>query len=64
MERIKVIVDNTERECEVTWNDGGGSHIVVQTDDGKQIVARRKLGAWYEVSMPTIAAKLNQLDRR
>lgn len=65
MDRIKVIIGHVERECSVIWRKGdGGGHVVVETDDGKRYIARRKLGAWYELSLPTIAAKLNRLDRR
>lgn len=64
-----VVIDARGRnvECTVQWSDpeaGSVPHIVVEDNlGGRRFVAKRTLGAWSEVPLETVAARLNQMRR-
>jgi hypothetical protein len=57
---LKINVGGRDEVCRVVWSQINGKHIVVQTPDGRQLVAKWRLGDWYELAPATIAAILNK----
>jgi hypothetical protein len=56
---LRISIRGRDIECRVVWAQIDGEHIVAQEPNGRQLIAKRRLGAWSEISMATVAAKLN-----
>jgi hypothetical protein len=63
MSADKLVIATTngrDELCSVIWSDADKPHVVAVTPTNRTIIAKRKLGAWSEVALQTIAARLNR----
>lgn len=61
-DEIEVVSGNTHHMCRVLWTVPAARYIVVRKPDGREVIAIRKLGAWMEMAMTDIIARLERLD--
>lgn len=59
--QVMVTVCGRDVMCDILWSEDDGKHMVVRDDKGRELIAKRSLGAWMELTLHTVAARLNRI---